>query len=445
MRVLLSLVCGEDFWETRGVRDVWGGGQRGGGLGGKNRKAELILSWSLFLHTWRHRKEKIHPLLPHAQPPPCRRPLVEAQGSSRCCYRRYPALVRLKLRLKISCWVKSTSVVATVWFKTGYHRYKKKFQIKFGVSLIQTFYRITFFQLIVFCLKLTVKFTPACEGRFFSAYVFTINTFRVGHTFVAVTMSQGNPASRQMFHLDETITLYPVFTLFTSPTCSPLPLNSSPIPIFTQDFAESTLSHLGESDGHIFTVNNKRQKEEKTYEIKKGIIVQKDKNIKNKNLTKRTLMLHDPRPSLPLDSTRRPLTSNHKQEVTLWACSERCRGLWLSGTVEHSPTRCELFFFPPSPVTLVPLWVDSQSKDQECKQDRHGQTRQSVKKTKENAAAALCSLISCFQSADDLFYLATSARVLRPIWQCFFFFFYVLCRICGNLQQRRHSAVKVLQ
>lgn len=94
--------------------------------------------------------------------------------------------------------------------------------------MIQTFYRITFFQLIVFCLKLTVKFTPACEGRFFSAYVFTINTFRVGHTFVAVTMSQGNPASRQMFHLDETITLYPVFTLFTSPTCSPLPLNSSP-------------------------------------------------------------------------------------------------------------------------------------------------------------------------------------------------------------------------
>lgn len=309
------------------LRDPWGprrvgGGQRGGGWGGKNRKAELneafgsfILSWSLFLHTWRHRKEKIHPLLPLAQHPPCRRPLVEAQGSSRCCYRRYPALVRLK----ISCWVKS-SVVATVWFKTGYHRYKKKFQIKFGVSLIQTFYRITFFQLIVFCLKLTVKFTPACEGRFFSAYVFTINTFRVGHTFVAVTMSQGNPASRQMFHLDETITLYPVFTLFTSPTCSPLPLNSSPIPIFTQDFAESTLSHLGETDGHIFTVNNKRQKEEKTYKIKKGIIVQKDKNIKNKNLTKRTLMLHDPRPSLPLDSTRRPLTSNHKQEVTLWAC-----------------------------------------------------------------------------------------------------------------------------
>lgn len=35
MRVLLSLVCGEDFWETRGVRDVCvcvcGGGQRGGG------------------------------------------------------------------------------------------------------------------------------------------------------------------------------------------------------------------------------------------------------------------------------------------------------------------------------------------------------------------------------------------------------------------------------
>lgn len=26
MRVLLSLVCGEDFWETRGVRDAWGGG-----------------------------------------------------------------------------------------------------------------------------------------------------------------------------------------------------------------------------------------------------------------------------------------------------------------------------------------------------------------------------------------------------------------------------------
>lgn len=80
-----------------------------------------------------------------------------------------------------------------------------------------------------------------------------------------------------------------------------------------------------------------------------------------------------------------------------------------------------------SPVTLVPLWVDSQSKDQECKKDRHGQTRQSVKKTK--TAAALFSLISCFQSADDLFYLATLARVLRPIWQVFFvvFFFKTSC------------------
>lgn len=45
---------------------------------------------------------------------------------------------------------------------------------------------------------------------------------------------------------------------------------------------------------------------------------------------------------------------------------------------------------------------------------------------KTQTAAALFSIISCFQSADDPFYLATLDRVLRPIWQGVFVVFFLM-------------------
>lgn len=78
MRVLLSLVCGEDFRVTRGVRDAWVGGSTWRRLGGKRKKksrdkrgssllafGSFILSCSFYtLETQPRLKEgKVHPLL----------------------------------------------------------------------------------------------------------------------------------------------------------------------------------------------------------------------------------------------------------------------------------------------------------------------------------------------------------------------------------------------
>lgn len=120
-------------------------------------------------------------------------------------------------------------------------------------------------------------------------------------------------------HLDATVqwlpcpSIYPVFTVLPHPHVHP-----SLFQFYTRLYTvHAPVSHLGETDGHIFTVN-KCQKEEKTKN--KGNNSTK-RNIQNKNLTKRTFMLHDPCLSLPLDLTRWPLTSNRK-----WYCEHAQKG-----------------------------------------------------------------------------------------------------------------------
>lgn len=56
-------------------------------------------------------------------------------------------------------------------------------------------------------------------------------------------------------------------------------------------------------------------------------------------------MLHDPHPSLPLDSTRRPLTSDHKQEVMPERARKGAEGFGSPGQLSTHPEGAMILFF----------------------------------------------------------------------------------------------------
>lgn len=115
-----------------------------------------------------------------------------------------------------------------------------------------------------------------------------------GHTFVAVTMLQVNPTSRELKDLFLVTWMQPsdACLFLASIESSPFYLTHMLIPpyfIFIHDFTHSMPCFPPGGDwwAHFYS---KQQMSVRGENIKKGIIVQKDQNIQNKNLTKRTLM-----------------------------------------------------------------------------------------------------------------------------------------------------------
>lgn len=187
----------------------------------------------------------------------------------------------------------------------------------------------------------------------------------------------------------------------------PTPIQRRVCTVYAPTFHVGGDRSMGTSTSSFFTVNNKchKEREEKTYEIKKGIIVQKDKNNKNKELTKRTLTLHlDPHPTPQINKIP---TSDTCIQTTDRKWHSECaqKGAEGFGSPGQLSTRPKvLFFFKDYSTLTSSLWflsVDRQPRRTSGAKDGQscGWTSRSAKTAAE--LFSFGSPVSNFQSADN--------------------------------------------